>query len=310
MADQRQELYQVLQATKDAADSVIRTRDGEIASLQFIAEQAHSQRSPSETDTYREVQELRGEVRALSSELASSYCAHSDAQGLRQQLAASEGLMSEMFAEFQAQLQGHILDHGEKMNNITMTSTQYVEQLGQHLELELAAYETKIKGGQRYLARARQELRDGHSERGSLMGKIAASASEPAPIPKTFAVSSLPPLAETRYSLARLQAQPVAKVISAAPLGLPFSKSFMELAVRVIFMRSQRRTGSVPFLPVRVQRLFVMDLSPRCADSEGYDFEHDGDGHDCTLRKINMKTPPPDDDNLDVDGDDTFHEEW
>ena len=180
-ADQRQGLHQVLQATKDAADSAIRTRDGEIASLQFIAEQAHSQRSPSETDTYREVQELRGEVWALRSELASSYCAHSDAQVLRQELAASEGLMSEMLAEFQAQLQGHILDHGEKMNKITMAATQYVEQLGQNLELELAAYETKLKGGQRYLARARQELRDGHSERGSLMGKIAASASEPLP---------------------------------------------------------------------------------------------------------------------------------
>ena len=100
MADQRQELYQVLHAAKDAADSAIRTRDGEIASLRFIVEEAHLQMSSSEADIHREFLGLKDENKVIRSELAFAHSTHQDAQTLRHEFAASEALMNEMLFEF------------------------------------------------------------------------------------------------------------------------------------------------------------------------------------------------------------------
>ena len=57
----------------------MRARDGEIASLRFIAEQAHSQMSSSESDMHREFLGLKDENQILRSELACAHNAHQEA---------------------------------------------------------------------------------------------------------------------------------------------------------------------------------------------------------------------------------------
>ena len=95
----------MIQSTKEAAESAVRTRDSEIASLRFIAEQAHSQMSSSELDMHRELREMGEDNRVLRSELAFSHSTHGDIYTVRQELNASGDLMNEMLSEFKTQLQ-------------------------------------------------------------------------------------------------------------------------------------------------------------------------------------------------------------
>ena len=93
----------------------------------------------------RELQGLKDDNKVLRSELAFSHSTHGDIYAARQELAASDALVNEMLSEFKTQLHEQMVDHGDKMGKLSAEATQYVEQMRQSCELELAASESQLR---------------------------------------------------------------------------------------------------------------------------------------------------------------------
>ena len=188
--------------------------------------------------------------KVLRSELAVSHSTHGDIYTVRQELNASGDLMNEMLSEFQTQLEDQMADHGEKMDKMRMEATQYVEQMRQSCELELAASESQLLLCLQGEARMEEELRDTRSECECLMRKTAAGHPELAPTLKFPSSLLPPPPTETHPVSAPYPPPSPSQLLLLACRSPSLSR---DLAVRVLPMRPQLRAGPVPVLPVRVQ---------------------------------------------------------
>ena len=113
---------------------------------------------------HRELRAMGEDNKVLRSKLAFSHSTHGDIYTIRQELNASGDRMNEMLSEFKVQLHEQMADHGVKMNEMRAEATQYVEQMRQSCELELAASESQLRHCLQGEARMEEELRDTRSE--------------------------------------------------------------------------------------------------------------------------------------------------